>query len=377
MKTFKFGQLLEKEDICDRQQEIKLLEKICRQQGRGVVYGARRFGKSSVVKNVIVKDFLAKNKKSLAIYSDCFQLVSLEEFNTRLKFSLEKALSERAKVRTFLNHIKNYVKNFQIDMSFDSLSGAPSISLRGNYQDQKKSLSQLFQTVHEISKDYETLLIFDEFQDIVKIEGLEALLRSEIQSLTKTPVILLGSKRHILEDIFQNESRPFYGFGIDIELKAIPRGEWLLYMNARFKPFHMSIVQEGVEEICALMRDVPNSIQELCQWIALKDLSGKITKEMIHQEVISLLDNKANRYIEKLAGLSEKERKVLIAAAHCEPVSSPGSSEFVQMAKISATAIRASLERFTDQGILNLSLEGYWLTDPIFSLFLKRRFKEW
>jgi len=77
MKTFKFGQLLAKEDICDREKEIQMLGKLCSVNGRAVVYGPRRFGKTSIVKNVIMKTFVERNKNALGIYTDLFQLDSI------------------------------------------------------------------------------------------------------------------------------------------------------------------------------------------------------------------------------------------------------------------------------------------------------------
>src|SRR3990167_286076 len=102
MKTFKFGQLLSKEDVCDRREEIKLLTKICQNNGRAVVYGPRRFGKTSVVKNVVLEDFLGKERKSLAVYADFFQLESAEDLVLRFRVAFEQALSQRAKVKAIL-----------------------------------------------------------------------------------------------------------------------------------------------------------------------------------------------------------------------------------------------------------------------------------
>ena len=374
MKTFKFGQLLSKEDICDRQKEVRLLNGVCKTNGRAVVYGRRRFGKSSVVKNVILEDFLDKNKKSLAIYADLFQLDSMEDMTLRLQIGFEQALSKRVGIKTFLNSIQKYLKHFRVEITMDSLSGAPTIAFAGQHMKDEKSLSEMFLAIKDLSKEYRTLLVLDEFQDIKRIQGLEARLRSEIQSLNRTAVILLGSKKHILREIFHDESKPFYGFGIDVEFKEIARADWLPYIEQRFAPCKLTIEQEGVIEICNLMRDVPNSIQELCQWITLSGQTGFLTIPRIHDDLSDLIENKSSRYIEKLASLSIKEKMVLIATAKVEPVSSITSTKFLQATRVSATATRATILRLTDQGILDLTENGYFITDPIFRLFLVRRF---
>lgn len=374
MKTFKFGQLLSKEDICNRQEEIRLLNEVCKTGGRAVVYGPRRFGKTSVVKNVILKDFLDKNEKSLAVYADLFQLDSMEDMALRLQIGVEQALSRRAGIKTFLNSIQNYLKHFRVEITVDPLSGAPTIAIAGQHMKDEKSLSEMLLAIKDFSKEYKTLLVLDEFQDVKRIQSLEAKLRSEIQSLDLTAVILLGSKKHISREIFHDESKPFYGFGIDVEFKEIARADWLPYMEERFTPCDLTIKQEGVIEICNLMRDVPNSIQELCQWITLSGQTGLLTLFHIHKNLTNLIENKSSRYIEKLASLSVKEKRVLIAAAKQEPVSSITSTKFLQETRVSATATKATILRITDQGILDYTENGYFITDPIFRLFLVRRF---
>lgn len=377
MKSFKFGQLLSKEDICDREEEIKRLAKICKINGRGIVYGPRRYGKTSVVKNVVMADFLEKQKSGLALYADLFQVNSMEETVLRLQAAFEQALSQRAKIRSFINGIYNYLKHFRVELTADPLSGETAIAFAGTHAKNEKSLGELFADFKNFSEEYKTLLILDEFQDVTNIGGLEAKLRSEIQNLDKTPVILLGSKKHILREIFQDESRPFYGFGTDIEFGKIPRQAWISYMKERFEPAKLSIEEEAVFEICQLMRDVPNSIQELCQWIALNEETGSLTPERIHGGLSDLIENKSSRFLERLASLSNKEKKVLIAVAKEEPVSSIASTKFLQATKgVSATAAKATILRLTDQGVLDPFEEGYRITDPIFRIFLVRQFGE-
>ncbi|MFH0798746.1 MAG: hypothetical protein V2A66_01040 [Pseudomonadota bacterium] len=375
MRAFKFGQLLAKEDICDRDEEIRLLKSICKTGGRAVVYGSRRFGKTSLVKNVIVHDFLQSEKKSLAVYADLFQLDSMQDASMRFQTAIEHALSEQAKVKSFLNAIRNYIKHFRIEITADPLSGAPQVNLSGGVSGKEdKTIHELFVTLKAISGDYKTLLVLDEFQDVACIGGLEAKLRSEIQALSDAAVIVLGSKRHLMKTIFHEESRPFYGFGVDVEIRKIERGHWLQYMKERFDNSKLVIDKQGVDTICKQMRDVPNSIQELCQWISLNDEQRHLDTSRIMKHLAGLIENKSSRYLERFTSFSAKEKAVLIAAARMEPVASIASTAFIHTTGISATAAKAAVLRFADQGVLDHSEEGYVVTDPLFRIFLQRQF---
>ncbi len=375
MSDFKFGQLLEREDICDREQEIKILQKITATRGRCVVYGPRRYGKTSVVKNVVMADFLASAKKSFAVYCDLFQLDSSEDLVSRLQTALELALSQKAKIKQFFQSLQNYIRNFKIELSPDPLSGTPSISLSGQHVHNEKSLPELFAVINALTHDYKTLLIFDEFQDITNVPTLEAKLRSELQSLNQTAIILLGSKQHVLSDIFNNEKRPFYGFGIDVEFSKIPLALWTPYIQKRFATHDMKIDKNSVAEICQLMRNVPNAIQEFCQWISMQiPAHTQIDILTIRECLTHLIENKASRYLEHFAQLSVKEKRILLAIAKMEPVTSSTSTDFLQASKVSATAIRAAVRRFTDSGLIDHSQIGYALTDPLFRHYLLYQF---
>ncbi|MBI5300451.1 MAG: ATP-binding protein [Deltaproteobacteria bacterium] len=374
MKVFKFGQLLSKEDICDRRKEIQLLTKICMASGRAVIYGPRRFGKTSVIKNVIMADFAEKQEKSLVIYADFLQVDSMGDVTLRFQSALEQAISQGAKIKSFIKNIQNYIKHFRVEVALDPLSGAPTVSLAGNHARDERSLPELFMCIKNFSEEYKTLLVLDEFQDIRHIPGLEAMLRSEIQNLNKSAVVLLGSKKHFLREIFHDESKPFYGFGTDIEFREIPRNEWVPYMQERFAPSELTIDEKGVIEICNLMRDVPNSIQELCQWITLSGQSGFLNIQRIHENLAELIENKSSRYTEKITTFSHKEKKVLFALANQEPVSSPSSTRFLQATGVSATATKATVLRLAEQGLLDQSEAGYLITDPLFKIFLLRKF---
>lgn len=80
------------------------------------------------------------------------------------------------------------------------------------------------------------LLILDEFQEISNIRQAEAKLRAGLQELgPENPVIILGSKQHMLDKIFNKSKVPFHAWGTTIKLRNIPHEEYFLYMQRRFE----------------------------------------------------------------------------------------------------------------------------------------------
>ena len=144
-------------------------------------------------------------------------------------------------------------------------------------------------------------------------------------------------------------------------------------MRQRFKETHMAIGLAEATAVTQLMDQVPNAIQELCQWIAFRPKLKKISIPIIHECIADLIDHKQSRYMERLANLSEKERKVLTSIAKHQPVTNIGASGFSHETGVSPSGIKAATKRFYHQGLVDRNTQGYHLTDPLFGLFLARR----
>jgi AAA+ ATPase superfamily predicted ATPase len=57
MLEFTFDRLIDRENICDLEAQRKLLEKLINQKQNIVLYAQRNYGKTSLIKNVIIDDF--------------------------------------------------------------------------------------------------------------------------------------------------------------------------------------------------------------------------------------------------------------------------------------------------------------------------------
>lgn len=369
---FQFGQILEATDICDRESELTLLEKLMAQHGRAIIYGRRRFGKTSVLRNLVIPRFMQRHKGATALYVDLFQITSLADVEQRFRTAFESALKSKVNLPKIWTDLKQLIQNFKMELSVDPLLSRPNVTLSfipGKHQDQ---LENLFANLHKIAQKHPTLLIIDEVQDILLLPGFEGKLRNYLQQLNKTAVILTGSKHHVITEMMHNERRPFYGFGTELDFGPIPVKAWLPYMRQRFKETGMSLGLAEATEITQLMDQVPNAIQELCQWIAFRRGIKKISKPIIHESIADLLDHKQSRYWERLAALSEKERNVLVSIAKNQPVANIGASTFCQQSGVSPSGIKAAVKRFYDQGLMDRGNNGYQLSDPLFGLFLAR-----
>ena len=86
-------------------------------------------------------------------------------------------------------------------------------------------------------------MVCDEFQDVSFVEESEALFRDAFQNLN-IPIILLGSKRHILQNIFLSSDKPLSNWGKDIVIPEIEYATYHKYIQERFKEKDLTITLE-------------------------------------------------------------------------------------------------------------------------------------
>ena len=100
-----------------------------------------------------------------------------------------------------------------------------SFDARAAQEDIDATLEELLTTLGRIAADRErrVVLVLDEFQEVVDIDpGLIKLMRSVFQEQPDVAHIYLGSKRHMMRQIFNDENEPFWRSAKQTELDVIP-----------------------------------------------------------------------------------------------------------------------------------------------------------
>ena len=98
----------------------------------------------------------------------------------------------------------------------------------------------------------------DEFQEIAEIDpGLTKLLRSVFQEQPEVAHIYLGSKRHLMERIFNDANEPFWRSAKRVELGPIEPGAFRPFIQAGFRDNGRDIADDVVDRVLADHRRPP------------------------------------------------------------------------------------------------------------------------
>ena len=399
MKQFVFDRLVDPDNICNLQREQQALKDGVGRGSRMVVYGPRSYGKTSVVRNVTVEEFRRTRKRHFVLFADLLGVRSMESLNRRLSASLQRSFAASFPVKSLLENAGRFLGALRPEIALDPQTGSPSLSLHARDREPGRSLQTLWEHIAGITEEVDSLIVLDEFQDVAFIEEAPAQLRSCLEALGDVPILLIGSKRHMLADLFASPEAPLSAWGTDLEFRPIPYGDYHEYIEERFDPRRLTISREVAVGLQDDMQRVPEAINRLCaQLLELHEggqsrrgtqhgdsrsagiprrpaSSGQAT-EIDHAQVraalAKLLDNREGRFASYLSAFSGTDENVLTEIARREIVEHPQSTSFLASVRLSNRTVALSVKRLWDRGVIERIADGYRIADPLLAAFLRR-----
>jgi AAA+ ATPase superfamily predicted ATPase len=235
-----------------------------------VLYSPRRFGKTSLLKatsNKLISD------KILFGYVDFFACNSTEKILVAMSRAAAKSISDDLKsVEKFIKGTAYFFNRIRFSVRFDTDS-AGSISIIPELSSQATSMDNLADALNGLNAYLEknnrrAAIVLDEFQQVIKVDpSLEADFRTIIQQQDRIAFAFLGSRMHLLKDMFINENRPFYHAAKIMELGSIEAGELAKFIRERFQKMGISISDQLALIIAARTNGHPDYTQRLCSHI--------------------------------------------------------------------------------------------------------------
>jgi len=371
MKRFIFDRLVDRENICNLQKEQDSLRRLVQRGAKVVVYAPRNYGKTSLVKNVIIDDFRGQHKRCFVFFADLLSVHRLESLALRLLTAFEHSFAESFPVKNLLENARHFLSALRPELSINPLTGNPGLTLGVAEDTTGETVHSIFYHMGKIVEEIPALIVLDEFQDVAGIEEAPAIFRSCFEVIASAPIVVLGSKRHLLSSLFANPEAPLNGWGTDLEVSPIPYVEFHAYIRERFQQTGLSISIETARYLQDLLQRVPEAVNRLCQQIA--DLYGdqEVDQGIVVASLMRLLENRESRYETYLGHFSANQSRVLVLLAKQQVVPHPQSKNFLAGASLSARAVGQIIDRLMDRGVVEKIDPGYRLSDPLLAAYLR------
>lgn len=375
---FVYGKTVSKHAFTNRLQECRKLESNLLQGVNTAIISPRRWGKSSLVEKVVGDIKAGRSQRNIAMI-DLFTVSTEEEFLEAYAREVLKASSK--KWQEWLSYAKELFKRLipKINVGVDPQH---DFSLSFDWQELKKHREEILNLPESLAnkKGVPFLICLDEFQNIATFKGFESLektMRAVWQRQKMVTYCLYGSKRHMMEEIFDNSSKPFYRFGDIIQLGKITSEDWKAFIPDSFRKSGKGIRAEIAEMIPQLMNNHPWYVQQLCHYTWLK--TNKIAeKEHLRRALEELIRANIPFYQREVEGLSRTQLNLLKAIGRGELQLT--SSRVMQDYKL-GTPRNVSKNKgvLMREDIIHKTPDGLEFLDPAFKLwfddiFLDRRF---
>ena len=216
---FVVGRYISPHYFCDRQKDTNFLMKQI-DNGRNVaLISPRRMGKTGLINHCFQQHSFAERYHTFFV--DIYATTSLAE----LVYLLGKAIYEelKPKGRQWTERFFQVIGSLRMGFKLDAMTGEPSFDIGlGDIQTPQTTLDEIFEYLE--SAERPCVVAIDEFQQIGNYEekNVEALLRTKIQQCHNTLFVFAGSERHVMNNMFNSSSKPFYQSAISMGLAPIP-----------------------------------------------------------------------------------------------------------------------------------------------------------
>ena len=372
-RAFVYGMSVEGENFTDRVKETKRLKMNMENGINVILVSPRRIGKSSIVRKV-TKEITSSKIKT--VFMDIYDCRSEYDFYNRFASELLKQTAN--KTGQVIENIKKFMVRLTPKISFSPEPMSEfSLSLGITPQNYKpEEILQLPEIIGQ-AQGVHIVVCIDEFQQIGEMSDtltIQKRLRGIWQHQRNVSYCLFGSKKHLMNKLFQNRRMPFYQFGEMMYLDKIPTEDWVPFICSRFESQDKKISAELARLICETVESNSSYVQQLA-WNVMAETEKVTTEEDFHHGVDALLAQCSALFEEQLKGLTGYQ--INFIRALCDGVSSDfGSKAILETynlgTKSNISRIKTAL---LSKEMIDFDKDNVFLEDPVFKIWFKRYMK--
>jgi uncharacterized protein len=282
INPFRYGALALDEAFTDREAEISELKADVRNGQDVVIFAPRRFGKTSLVWRASQE---LEAERTLVAQVDLMTAPTPATFAEKLARTIHDDVASpllRAKERLRVFGDLKVTPSISVDPQTGGVSFSFDVGERR--EDIHATIERLLELPGELAADRkrQVVLVLDEFQEVVEIDRrLPNLMRAVFQRQPEVAHVYLGSKRHMMQRIFNDENEPFWRSAKQVELGVIERAPFAAYIRHQFERTDRYIASDAVDAILDTTGGHPYATQELC-YFAWQETAADERAEAAH-----------------------------------------------------------------------------------------------
>jgi hypothetical protein len=369
---FSYGRVVSSEAFCNRKKELGDLHRLMLSADRCFVYAERRMGKTSLIQRALAT---LPAETCLPVYVDLWPTDGSAAFAASTARAL--ALASETTAARLLELSKALFSRLRPSITVDD-AGNPSLDfgLEKRSAD-RPDLVEILAAPQELArrKKRTVVVVFDEFQQILQYDDdlTERQLRSSIQHHDKVSYLFLGSRKHLLQDMFLRQDRPLYRAAAHYPLGPIATEHWRPFIASRFRKADKKIDARQIANLCARTEGHPFYTQHLCHLLwEMTEPKTTVDELGIERALSELLQRESHAYITLWETLTKNERRLLRGLANADFPPQPFSADFTRRYGLrSASNSQRAAESLLRKDIIDREQSSFVITDRFFRLWIR------
>lgn len=367
--------IIPEEYFCDRESETKTLNRMITNGNNVTLYSPRRMGKTGLIYHCFNSEDLNGYYK---IFVDLLSTNSLQEFTYLFGTAVFNTLKSKGSkmLNTLLATLKSLTGKFGVDEK-----GLPSFNLSlGDITNPTYTLEEVFACIEKADKP--CIIAFDEFQQVAKYDekNIEALLRTYIQRSGNCNFIFAGSESHLLAEMFNRASRPFFQSTSSLNLRPIAKYKYMDFASSMFEKFEKKIEPEALSYVYELMDGYTYYMQKVMNEVfSLSNPDDTCTLEMVKDTIKRILEQENNAFSTMIGTRSLKQKLLLYAIASERLATQITSETFIsKYALSSASSVQYAIGILIKDNLVSKIFRNeettYIINNKFFEIWLRQKY---
>ena len=242
-------------------------------------------------------------------------------------------------------------------------------------QSAEKSITEALMGLDELAKTFKepVVVVMDEFQQIgvlSQYHAVEASIRHAVERSEYVAYIFSGSNRHLLSQMFNDKSRPFYHLCEIMKLERIAPLHYRDFIQAAAKKqWKKMLSDDALNEILKLTERHTYYVNALCR--QLWKLEKCPTLRQV-QECWTLSVSEQYPWIADEVGRLTPNQRLILAALAYQPTMNLQSQTFSKRIGLSPSSIKTAMKPLSDRDLIYQDDQGvYHVLDPAMLTYLK------
>ena len=230
VNPFVYSRPIPPDEVIDRDDETAALLQAVVGGHYVRLYAPRKYGKTSLLRRVLRE--AERSEGMTTVLVDLYGVLSLADVAVRIERAYAAQLKGGLRAR-----IDEFLQRTGLGLSLSALGIGVRLQIDPR-TDPLPALHALLDLPLKLEQEggYRALVVFDEFQDITKLSGIDAIVRSHIQHQGEVAsYVFAGSEQGLMKQLFEEKERPLYGQAVPVRLGRLPSSDIAAYIVDRFK----------------------------------------------------------------------------------------------------------------------------------------------